>query len=97
MGGLLKVTNAFRPQGSRTPANFDLNDAGNGVYTLNSNEVYANQPVKGYGILLSFTDDDLYSFQIFVLLTNNTILYYRTRGSKASGWKAWYKFTGSAI
>ena len=97
MGELLKVTNAFRPQGSRTPANFDLNDAGNGVYTLNNNEAYANQPVKAYGVLLSYIDDKFYGFQFYLPIEYNTILYYRRRGSEASGWGGWYKLTGSAI
>lgn len=97
MGGLLKVTNAFRPQGAKSSSKFDLNDAENGIYTLNENEAYANQPVIAYGVLISFVDDDLYGFQLFKPLNNNTILYCRTRGSKTSGWKAWHKFTGLAV
>ena len=97
VGGLLKVTNAFRPQGTKMPSTFDLNDAKNGIYTLNNNEAYANQPVKAYGVLISFVDDKFYGYQLFAPIENNTILYYRVRGSDTSGWRAWYKFTGIKI
>lgn len=94
VGELLQVTNAFRPQGARSSGSFDLNDAKNGIYTLNSNDAYANQPVEAYGVLLSYIDDKLYGFQFYMPIENNTILYYRRRGSEASGWGSWYKLTG---